>query len=371
MSFQKISLSADLNLVWPSNFSLLLALCDLNQVTPLANGYSITLPDVTAPGSALGFGGEFNNVSTFTFFLKAYGQSSTLFTISPGQVVRIYVDNVADNATGWKVIFPPSVSAITALGISSSNSSVLVSGGNVSSPGGQVNLSLPTSFTNLTQQITSPGFAVISSVNPLTWKSVDLVAGGNINISNPSGVSGEPVISLSSSISAISSVEVGDITISGSVIDVNRANSSLSISSNGTGKVYINGLGIDTNANLSGINNLSISGNFSSPFSTKGWAFFTDTLITGSNEISIKSQAGIASITGNSGNYIINFASPLSNLNYAVFISPMSTDKVTPLVTSGYAILKTLSSVTIVVVDAGGEKVASVPQGISVMILAT
>jgi hypothetical protein len=143
------------------------------------------------------------------------------------------------------------------------------------------------------------------------------------------------------------------------------------IASDGTGSVLINGVDIDTSSNISIPGNLTVSGLFNNPFTPKAWCEFTDTIVGESNDITIASQENVSSITGSNGNYTINFTNNLSNINYGVLITLGTDNGSTPFVSHGFYTVKEMEYVTISIVDASGQLVSAVSNGVTVVIFSS
>ena len=210
-SYQKISLISNITLYWPFYTpSGEKTMTDIMDIEPDQDGWSITLPDASLVGNGTNF--LVNNISIHSFKLFKHDGITELATIAGGEVKFI---NLTDNTTNngiWSVIpFGAGQSAITAITATSGNNSINITNGNIVPPGGVIDFTLPTSLTNF-NNINSTSFPVIKTTAPLTFGTVELVAGENIVITNASGISGEPVINLNNTVSGLNSLEVGDIT---------------------------------------------------------------------------------------------------------------------------------------------------------------
>lgn len=368
-SYQKILLNSDITLYWPFYTPAgEKTMTDIMDIEPNQNGWSITLSDASLTGAGTNF--LINNISIYSFKLLKHDGITQLATIAGGEVKFI---NLTDNSTNngiWSVLpFGAGQSAITALTATSSDSSITITGGNVVSPGGVIDFKLPTSLANF-NNISNQGFPVIRTIAPLTFGTVDLVAGENITISNPDGISGEPVINLNNVVTGLSSMEVGDITISGSIITSNIANANIDMVTNGSGKLNFNGVTIDTNNNIANVNDLTVSGKFSNPLLPSAWCVFTDTVTGGSNSIVNQASENITSITGSNGRYVITFTTPMSSINYGIIITLGSNGStLPPPVYHAYFTVRETTSATIAVLDASGEFVQSFPDGVTVVVI--
>lgn len=370
-SYQLISLISDIVLTWPFSFVGPPTVADINDVNPNQNGWTAAMPDATL--APVGQNIVFNNVSAFSFQIIANDLITIIATIAAGEVVTLYLyDNTTVPASNglWRVIpYGGGTNAITALTAQSTDSSITITNGAITPPGGTINFKLPLSLTNLNTTISAIGFPVITGLSPLTWTTVNFLSDSNISIDHPDGTTGDPVFSLASTIGPLTSLMVGNFTISGEIITNDTTNGNIQLSTNGTGQVQINGVGIDISGNLIGVNNLTVNGTFNNPFTPKAWCVFTDTIFGISNLIVIQNQANIASITGSAGTYTINFTTPMSSINYGVFITLGSTGGSLPFISNAYWIVRQTTSVTIIVTDASGELVLSAPYGVSVTVM--
>ena len=370
-SYQEIDLTSDIIFTWPTSFAGGPTIADINDISANQAGWTIAMPDASLV--PVGQNAIFNNVSDYSFQIIANDLITVIATVASGQVIELYLrDNTTDPATNglWRVIpAGGGTNAITALTAQSTDSSITISNGVITPPGGKINFQLPTSITNLNTTISAVGFPVITGLTPLTWTTVDLLSDSNINITNPDGTTGNPVFSLGSAIGPITSLSVGDLTLSGEVVTNDNLDGNIQLTTNGTGEVQINGVGIDIDGNLTGVNNLTVTGSFSNPFLPQAWCVFTDTLYGDSNLIVIQKNANVASVTGSAGTYTINFTTPMSSINYGVFITLGSTGGSLPFISNAYWIVRQTTSVTIVVTDASGELVVAVPNGVNIMVM--
>jgi hypothetical protein len=364
-SYQKIILTEDIELSWPFSFSGTTIVCDINDVSTEDDGYKIILPAANLTGVGQNF--IFNNISNNSFTVLANDGTTTLATISAGEVKEFYLTKT-DTAVGeWSAIaYSGGTGGIVTVTTQSSDSSIIINNSNtatITGTGGIVDFKLPESLTNFNEIATTGGFPVLSNTNPYVWKTVKLSPGNNINITNSNGIDGDPDISLSNSIIGLSSAEIGGMTFSGEVITNNIQDGNIQLNTNGSGKVYINGLSISADGLIEGANI------FSSPLLPKAYCTFDDVITGSTNTIAIRDQVNVSSVTGSAGTYHIEFIEPLNNDNYGVLITLGSTGGALPFVSNAYYILKQTGSVRIAVTNASGELVSSVPYGVTVTIM--
>jgi hypothetical protein len=360
-TYQSINLITDIVLTWPFSFTGTMVVLDINDINASQDGWTIALPDATLAENGQNF--IFNNISGFTFEIVANDAITVLATVTAGQVIQMYlIDSTTSNGT-WRVITPPNTNGITQLTAQSSDSTITITNGTVTPPTGTINFQLPTSLANLLG-VSSTAFLVVASNSPLTFETTQLVGGTNITINDGTGLSGNVIIDLNSVISGISSLGVGSIVLTGTSIITNEdTNGNIQLSTNGTGKVQINGVSIDTEGNITGINN------FVAP---QAFCVFTDTLIgpdNSNNIIVIGAQSNVLSVTGAAGTYTITWLNAMPTANYGVFITLGTNGTTLPFISNAYFTIRTTTSLTIQITDASGSQVLAAPYGVSVMIV--
>lgn len=343
------------------------------------NGWTITLPDATlaTPGQNV----QFNNIGLFPFQILANDGITNIANVLSGDIYYLYLnDNSTSNGSWNPVQLTDGSSSINSVVVKSAGNTIAVTNGTLAPPGGTINLDLTTSLTNLNNLSTTGGFLVETGSSPLTWATRNLVGGGNIIITNGTGVAGNTIIDINSSgITGIAKAEIGNLVLNTSNITSSLNNGSINIVSTGTGKAVINTVNIDTSGNITGANNLTLNGSltvtggFTNPRTPKAFFTFTDTLVFPSNVIAIQDSSNIASITGSAGTYIITFITPIGSTNpanYGVVFGLGSTGG-TPSVSHVFWTLKTIAAVTIAIVDASGVLVTAVPNGITGTIMSS
>ncbi len=375
-SYQQINLTADITLSWPFSFQAPPVIADINNINASAGNFKIILPDATlaSPGQNI----LFNNISVNAFRIMNNDGTTQITSIAAGEVFYLYLSDTSTvNGTWTPVPFGGGISNINSVIATSSNNTITITNGSLTPPGGSINFSLTDSMTNLNSLGKTPGFLVSKGTNPLTWVTRELLGGGNIVVNDSDGFAADPVFVLANALTDITSAAIGNLQLSGDIITTNITNGGIQVSSAGTGKVSINGLQIDTSANITGGNNLTLTGSltvggsFVSPKTPKAFFTFTDTLVPASNKISILDSSNVSTITGSNGVYTITFTTAMSSTNYGVVFGLGSTGGSTPYVSHPFYIStsKTTSSFSIAIVDAGGVLVTSVPNGITGMIM--
>lgn len=366
-SYQKILLTNNITLYWPFYTPEgEKTMTDIMDIEPDQNGWSITLPDASLAGIGSNF--LLNNISIHSFKLLKNDGVTEITTIAGGEVKFI---NLTDNSTingTWSVFpFGSGQNAITSLTATSSDASVLITDGSVVPPGGVMDFRLNGLLTNLIGQ-SSSGFPVITEYPE--WEVRNFVAGSNIEIANPDGKFGNPVIDLNSALTGLTSLEVGDVTMSGSIITSNIVNGDIDLVTNGTGKANLNGVTIDVNNNIANINDLTVNGKFSNPLMPSAWCVFTDTVTGSNNTIVNQASENVAGITGSNGSYVITFTNAMSSINYGIMITLGSNgSSLPPPVYHGFFTVRETTSATIAILDASGEFVQDAPDGVTVVVM--
>jgi hypothetical protein len=388
VSYQLITLTADLVVTWPFSFASGTIIASINDVNTNAGEYKITLPDATL--ASVGQTILFNNIGSNSFLVNNNG-GTTLQTITSGQILYFYLyDNTTSPASNglWRIIpFGEGGTSITTFTVESTGNTIDVTttvgsvntDGVITPPGGTIELELAPSIANL-NSVNTTGFPVITGTAPLTWVVRDIIGGTNILITDGDGLSDNPTIDLTATITDLTSISVGTINITGSEIYSNNTNDGLTIDSNGSGPLTLNGVIIDTSGNITEVNNLTIDGaltidgTFINSYTPKAWCMFTDTLVgVGDHNIIVRNQVNInPTITGGGGLYTLTFTTPLTNNYYGVLVT-VGTETIggLPIVNHGFSIFnaQTINTCQIAVVDASGQYVQQALNGITVQIL--
>lgn len=359
-SYQQLNLTGNLTLVWPFSFDTGIFIFDRNDINPNQDGWKLIMPDARIALAGQYF--LFNNISGFSFDLTLNDGTTVLASLATGEVIEIYLTNNTTANGVWRVTpYGGGMSAITQVTAESSNNSITITNGIVNPPTGTIDFKLPQSLSNLVG-VTTTGFLIVKTTNPLTFRTVELIPGINISIADADGIGGNPTIDVNTVVTGLSSLEVGDMTLTGELITNNITNGNIQLNSNGTGKVQINGVNIDASANITDINN------FVQP---RAFCVFTDTLTGPTHVITLGNKVNVNTVTGAAGTYTITFLTPMTDANYGVEITIGSNGGVLPFISNGYFIVRTTTEVTIEVTDASGALVLSAPDGVTVMIMST
>ena len=369
-SCQVLTLTVNVQLDYPYSANTNnLTVTDMIDVSATSPNLNIFLPNSTL--TSPGFSVTFNNVGTNSFDVVLNDGVTLLTTVDQGDVITVYLYSNPNANGNWRVIpFGSGVNAISTLGIASSDTSIIVTNGEITPPGGTIDVKLPLLISK-TQTLTStgPGIVTMNPSETSPWGVTTLSNGSNITISNANASTGSPTISLNENVSIVQ-LTAGNIIIENNLITNTNTdpNAILNITSNGTAShLNLNSVSIDVSGNVT-LNNLTTEGTFESPNVPKAWCRFSNT----SGTISTQSTFNVSSVALNTSNkqYTVVFTTPMENNDYTVFISCSNNHSISPLQTRiGYDISKNTNSVVIVLADGAGEMLSDIHEGVSVMIM--
>lgn len=368
-SYQQVVFEANLTFSWSNPYTGGTVVVDINDILPQQAGLQVMLPlaNYVNPGASF----LLNNVSRFSLTVIDVTLEE-IAVFAPGDVKAFYLIDTSNAAGKWRVIpYGGGTNAMTSLTLESPDKSVLIEGGDVSPPGGVVEVALPSSLSTLTR-IQVPGIVIAQEVAPLSFSSVSLEAGDNIAATNPDGVSGNPLIALSRTLTQLTSLETQGLHIEGNTLTAlnnDLTNGNLALQSAGEkGVISLNPVTIDPQGNLGGIKDLSLSGTLSNAFIPKAWCVFVDTGQTTGNII-LQDGANVASVTGGQGMYVITFSRPLANANYGFSIDVQKSSG-SNFVSEVFMQSRNASSCIVYTTDIQGNLIAAI-DGVSVTILSS
>jgi FlaG/FlaF family flagellin (archaellin) len=360
VSFSKIDLDANITVSWPFFITSSVIIAGCNYIYPTANDFIITLPDATLadPGTDIIF---VNKSADFSFDVYN-NQGAKIYTFAPGEVeANTAADlKLSDNSTAagqWDVFpFIGGYSGVTAFEITSDT--LVITNGEVPTDGTTVNIEINDSLSSI-EEIKTTGLAVVSDLDPWTWGTVSLVGTSNIDITNPSGTDGNGkvyniTIDLNPILTNLTSVQVGNITLSNSTLTTVSSNSDLNLTTNGTGVLNLNGFKI----NSSGV--------------VTGGSIKASCVFTCSSVVAIQSSFNISSVapvSGQSGNFEGFFTTSMPNVNYGVIATTGTDGGSLPFRSQALLVTRNLSSFVICVVDASGEPLSDIDFPLSVIIV--
>jgi hypothetical protein len=259
-----LALTSSISLAWPIQFQ------NTNNIvyyymniTPNANGYTITLPDATLSSPWQSF--IVNNPSAFSFEILRF-DGSLLFTSTAGSSEYIILTNNTTQAGVWLTQpWASGGSSVTSVSAVSTSTDLVITGSPITSAG-TLTFSFADDLASIISFGANVGVVCHTALNTFTLRNV---AGTNnqIGIVNSDGVAGDITISLASNISGITSIQVNNLLLQTNTISTTVANQNLILSPNGTGLVEIQGGGarIDSGSPLyfyadNGINYTAIEG---------------------------------------------------------------------------------------------------------------
>ena len=274
--YQNIDLNANLTLNWAFSLTSSAGGANLafhNDVIPDQNGRAIILPDATL--ASPGVEARFYNFTTYSFYILLNNGDTILYEVMAGQTIDIVLRDNSTNNGEWIVApFGGGTSNISSLLVESSDSSITITNGNITPPGGTINLQLPISISNLLTNIMATGLLAVINTSPLQYDTVAITAGANIDITNGDGVLGNPVITLIDTVSGLTSLEVGEFSFSSQTLSAANIDTNLNFITSGSGVLNLNGLTIDDTGRVT-VPNLTVTGMINNSFTPKARVNFT------------------------------------------------------------------------------------------------
>lgn len=312
MSYSKIILSSDIKLSWPYPRTEGEIASDINDVNSSNNAYTITLPpaNTVETGTSL----LFNNIGNYDFTIVNNAGDPVGTIIIAGEIRQIYLTDNSTNAGVWNVIpFGGGTSGITTFSTESENNSLNITNSTITPPSGNIKFAISDSLNNLNNLTTQAqnGFLVITGNTPLSYVSRKIGGGSNVNVQSGDGVTSDVIIDLADSLTNLSSINVGNLLISVNTITTAIGDQDINIATVDNGVINLNSTQIDN------VGNMSVLGKIINPATAKAYCFFYDNNAP-TNNIQIESSFNIASVSGAQGSYVLTFATPFPDGNYAV-----------------------------------------------------
>ncbi len=372
-SYQAINLTTNITFSWPAAFGGLV-ITDRVDVTQTADDFIITMPPANQGGIVMSFFNFFNK-GDYSFTIND-NVGNLITEVATGTIYQVTLTAATTQGGTWDAVpYQAGETSIVNMVIESSDDSVSIAGSPVTAPNGTVDITLSASLNSL-QGLDSLGFPALIDLDPMTWTSRIFVAGGtgNIVITNPAGTADNVVVDLNTNITGLDSLGIGNFVISGSTIAAAGEDTGLTINSDGTGLLALNTATIDTSGNIVA-NSLTLESSLISPFVCKAIAAVTDT-ITGESHVIAPifggTETNLIISYSSQGTYQCNFVTTRSDANYTASVDTSSTGADQPLVLHGYFInsSKTTTGFLVVIVDASGELITSVPDGFTVRVYA-
>ena len=312
MSYSKIILNSDIKLSWPYPRTEGEIASDINDVSSESDIYTITLPpaNTVRTGTSL----LFNNVGSYDFTLLDNAGNPIGTVLVPGEVRQIYLIDSSTIAGIWRVIpFGGGTSGIITFSAESENNALTIKNSTITPPSGNMKFAVSESLNNLNNLTTQVqnGFLVITGNTPLSFVTRKIGGGTNINVQSGDGETNDVIINLADSLAGLSSINVGNLLISVNTITTASGDQDINLATVDNGVINLNSTQIDN------IGNMTIPGKIINPATAKAYCFFYDNNAPASN-IQIESSFNIASVSGANGSYVVKFATPFPDGNYAV-----------------------------------------------------
>jgi len=312
MSYSKIILDSDIKLSWPYPRTEGDIVSDINDVSSSNDAYTITLPpaNTVETGTSL----LFNNIGSYDFTILNNAGSPIGTIIVPGEIRQIYLIDSASSAGVWRVIpFGGGTSGIITFSAESENNALNITNSTITPPSGNMKFAVSESLNNLNNLTTQVqnGFLVITGNTPLSFLTRKIGGSTNINVQSGDGKTNDVIINLADSLVGLSSINVGNLLISVNTITTASGNQDINLATVDDGVINLNSTQIDN------VGNMSVPGKIINPATAKAYCFFYDNNAA-SNNIQIESSFNIASVSGAQGSYVITFATPFPDGNYAV-----------------------------------------------------
>lgn len=256
----------------------------------------------------------FNNVGSCDFTLLDNAGNPIGTVLVPGEVRQIYLTENLTVAGSWNVIpFGGGTSGIITFSAESDNNSLNITNSTVTPPTGNIIFKIADSLNNLNNLATQVqnGFLVITGNTPLSYVTRKIGGGTNINVQSGDGETNDVIINLADSLVGLSSINVGNLLISVNTITTASGDQDINLATVDNGVINLNSTQIDN------VGNMSVPGKIINPATAKAYCFFYDNNAP-TNNIQIESSFNIASVSGANGSYVVKFATPFPDGNYAV-----------------------------------------------------
>jgi hypothetical protein len=238
VSYAAYTITGNFSLNWPTDFlDNPNTIGSFTSISVNANGYNVTLP--TALAASVGQSIVFINTSpgNNNFVIKD-NAGNTLITLNQGNAVCLLLTDNTTAAGTWLIFpFAQGTPAVTSVAATTPSAGLTIGGSPITSAG-TLTFTLASGLSALANLGTT-GIMVQSTTGPSTLVSRSLVGGTNIDVTNADGVLGNPVINLSDTLTALSSIQVGNLQFSSNLIQSTTANTNIQIIPNGTGSIFL------------------------------------------------------------------------------------------------------------------------------------
>jgi hypothetical protein len=209
VSYLSIALSQNTTLSWPTQFQdTNLVVAHILDVVPTGNGFNLTLPDATQ--TSVGQDILINNPSAFTFTLKANDGTNLLSPVPAGSSNYFYlIDNTTQAGTWRNVPFGTGGAVVTSIAATSGSTALTITGSPITNAG-TLAFNIVGDLASI-NALGSTGLGVRTAAQ--TWAVRTIIGSTNITVNNGDGVAGNPQIVLNNSLTNLTQVTIGNITI--------------------------------------------------------------------------------------------------------------------------------------------------------------
>lgn len=232
------NISSDLVLYWPEEFlDSVNRVANYMEITASTAGLSVKLPaaNLVSPGRSC----VITNLGAEDFEVKDFN-GDTILTLAQNNATVFIVKDVTSAKGVWATApWAAGSPAVTSIQLTSDTIGNIDITGTPSNPitgAGVFEFKLNNDLLALTSFATGQGFAVRTGVNNWTLRSIEGTL-NQIQVNNGNGVSGNPTLSISTDLANLTSINAGNIKISGnSIISIN-SNGNIDFSPNGSGEL--------------------------------------------------------------------------------------------------------------------------------------
>lgn len=244
VSYIAISLTSNTTLSWGTEFQNTNPVVAYQMdVSPDMGGRTLTLPDATQ--TSVGQAILVNNPTAFSFSLNK-ADNTLLATISGPSINYFYLTNNSTTGGTWRQTpFGGGYTAVTSIAAVPASAMSNPSINNLSITGSPITTTGTFTFAfigDLLKLISFGGTTGIATrIGTEDWALRTITGGpGQIQITNGNGVVGNPLISLASNITGVTSITSGNIKISTNLIEAINANGGIELKALGTGNITLN-----------------------------------------------------------------------------------------------------------------------------------
>jgi hypothetical protein len=235
--YTAFSLSSSIELSWATDFQNLNMLVSVNMdITPTAGGFTVKMPDATKYGS--GFACTINNPGAFDFQLLD-NAGALIIAIPAGTAKVIWLISNATVAGTWRTFPNPSGgAAVTSVNAFSGSDNLIITGVPIINTG-TIDFQLAKDLLALST-FGASGFGIPVRTADDTWTLRGISGTTNqVSVVNPLGIAGNMTISLAPTITGLTSIAVGQLSLSGNTIASANVDGPVIINPNGVGVIQL------------------------------------------------------------------------------------------------------------------------------------